>query len=567
LYVFQLIKLFDNLEKSLTLKILIYSANFAPEPTGIGKYSGEMAAWMAAQGHDVRVVAAPPYYPSWKIAEGYAWPLYRREQWQGVDVWRAPLWVPRKPNGITRILHLLTFAISSLPVMLWQTLWRPNVVMTIAPALMCAPTGWLVAKLSGGKAWLHIQDFEVDVAFQMNLLKGKRLESIVRGAECWLLSWFDVVSSISGSMLNKLRLKGVVEGRVRFFPNWVDIAHVYPLSEPSHYRKELGIEPNTKVVLFSGTLGSKQGLMVIPDAARKLSHRKDVLFVVCGDGATKPQLQAACKGLANVTFIPLQPFERLGQLLGLADIHLLPQSPEATDLVLPSKLTGMLASGMPIIATCRNDTEIASVVSKCGVVVPPEDGTALATAIEKLVDNDEARLEFGVQARIYSEENLARDSVLGRLLEQFTITTLAPPLNRQGRAVIYRRLRAKLIALVHRSGLIPVDKKTAEQNTCAEVEDLHRNPITKIEIVEPIIVASRKITATRKSSEIISIVSQYEMAAPQADAEVMALAIQQLDDDDEDDAQLQLRSGIQARLYLEKIRARGIAFDKESKQS
>lgn len=528
------------------MKILIYSANFAPEPTGIGKYSGEMAAWMAAQGHEVRVVAAPPYYPSWKIADGYTWPLYRREQWQGVDVWRAPLWVPRKPNGITRVLHLLTFAISSLPVMLWQILWRPNVVMTIAPALVCAPTGWLVAKLSGGKAWLHIQDFEVDVAFHMNILKGKRFESIVRGAERLLLSCFDVVSSISGSMLNKLRLKGVVEGRVRFFPNWVDIAHVYPLSEPSHYRKELGIEPHTKVVLFSGTLNSKQGLMVIPDAARKLADRKDVLFVVCGDGATKPQLLAACEGLANVTFIPLQPFERLGQLLGLADIHLLPQSPEATDLVLPSKLTGMLASGMPIIATCRNDTEIASVVSKCGVVVPPEDGTALAAAIEQLVDNDEARLEFGVQARIYSEENLARDSVLGRLLEQFTITTHTSPLNRQPHAVIYRNLHAKLIDLGRHFGLIPNDRKTVEQNIFVKVEELHRNSIAKIKTVEPIIAASRKIVADRKSSEINSTLSLYEMAHE----------IEQLNGEYDDNNQLQAQFGMEAKSYLEKISAR-----------
>lgn len=547
------------------MKILIYTANFAPEPTGIGKYSGEMAAWLATQGHEVRVVAAPPYYPSWKIADGYAWPPYRREQWQGVDVWRCTLWVPSKPNGMARILHLLTFAISSLPIMLWQILWRPNVVMTIAPALICAPTGWLVAKLSGGKAWLHIQDFEVDVAFQMNLLKGKYLESIVRGAERWFLSWFDVVSSISNSMLNKLRLKGVVEGRVRFFPNWVDIAHVYPLSEPSHYRKELGIDPNTKVILFSGSLGSKQGLMVIPDAARQLSHRNDVLFVVCGDGATKPQLVAACKELANVRFIPLQPFERLGQLLGLADIHLLPQSPEATDFVLPSKLTGMLASGAPIIATCRNDTEIASVVSKCGVVVSPEDGTALARAIEQLVDNDEVRLELGVQARIYSEENLARDSVLGRLLEQFTIETLTPPLPRYGISVIYRVLHSKLVALGLRFSLTPKNEKIAEQEVRAVAKVLPHHSIIKVESVkiqsvEPIIAASRRITAIMKSSEMTS---QYEMPVSQANVEVMPIPSFNY----AGDSQLQLQFSMLTKLHLEKVRAHDISFDKESKQS
>src|SRR5215813_12228375 len=59
------------------MRILIYSANFAPEPTGVGKYSGEMAAWLVDRGHEVRVVAAPPYYPDWKLDAHYAWPPFR----------------------------------------------------------------------------------------------------------------------------------------------------------------------------------------------------------------------------------------------------------------------------------------------------------------------------------------------------------------------------------------------------------------------------------------------------------------------------------------------------------
>src|SRR6266403_940087 len=82
------------------MRILIYSTNFAPEPTGIGKYSGEMAAWLADHGHEVRVVAAPPYYPDWRMDRQYAWPPFRREQWRGVDVWRAPLCV--HPRGAAR---------------------------------------------------------------------------------------------------------------------------------------------------------------------------------------------------------------------------------------------------------------------------------------------------------------------------------------------------------------------------------------------------------------------------------------------------------------------------------
>src|SRR5215468_7357257 len=113
------------------MRILIYSANFAPEPTGVGKYSGEMAAWLADRGHEVRVVAAPPYYPDWKLDPAYAWPPFRREQWKGVTVYRAPLWVPKAPGGLARVLHLLSFAITSLPLMLAQLHWRPDLVITV----------------------------------------------------------------------------------------------------------------------------------------------------------------------------------------------------------------------------------------------------------------------------------------------------------------------------------------------------------------------------------------------------------------------------------------------------
>lgn len=398
------------------MKILILSANFAPEPVGIGKYSGEMAAWLAEQGHEVRVVAAPPYYPAWQVAAGYSWPPFRREQWQGVEVWRAPLWVPKKPGGLTRLLHLLTFAASSLPVMLAQVRWRPDIVMVVAPALVCAPAAWLVARLSSAKVWLHIQDFEVDVAFQMGLLKGKWLQGVVLAVERLLLRRFDIVSSISTKMVERLINKGVAAERAQFFPNWVDVDYVLPIVGPSSYRAELGIALDSVVLLFSGSLGNKQGLMVIPEAARLLAHRPEIVFVVCGDGVMKPELESAAMSLSNLRLLPLQPFSRLNELLGLADVHLLTQSADAEDLVLPSKLTGMLASGRPVIATCRQGTEIAAIVGQFGLVVPPGDAAALVGAISQLADDADSRCRLGKNAREFAEINLSRDGVLNLVL-------------------------------------------------------------------------------------------------------------------------------------------------------
>jgi colanic acid biosynthesis glycosyl transferase WcaI len=402
------------------MKILLYSANFAPEPVGIGKYSGEMAAWLADKGHSVRVVCAPPYYPDWKVHSDFRSLRRWRETWSNVDVWRAPLWVPCRPDGLSRIVHLSSFALCSFPLMLRQVLWQPDVVLTVAPALVCAPTGHLVAWLSGAKSWLHIQDFEVDVAFQMGLLRGKRLQAVVSKMERWLYRRFDVLSSISGAMVRRLQGRAGEGCRAELLPNWVDMAHVTPLKDASPYRAELGIGADTKVALFSGTLGSKQGLMVVPEAAQLLLHRKDILFIVCGDGALKTQLQEAAQQLPNLLLLPLQPFERLGDLLGLADMHLLPQSPLAEDLVLPSKLSGMLASGRPVIATCHQGTEIAQVVAECGLLVKPGDSHALAMAIEQLADDDAGRAQMGGAGRRYAEAHLSRESVLMRLDAQLS---------------------------------------------------------------------------------------------------------------------------------------------------
>ncbi len=403
------------------MKVLIYSVNFAPEPTGIGKYSGEMASWLAARGHQVRAVVAPPYYPNWQVEPAYRWPPFRREQWNGVDVWRAPIWVPKNPSGPARILHLLSFAFASFPVMLYQIFWRPDLVITVAPAIVCTPAALVTARLSGARSWLHIQDFEADIAFRMQLLKGRLLQRVVFRMERWIMSRFDGVSSISGRMVHLLLQKGVPQDRVHFFPNWVDVSHIRPTvgKNGNEYRAEFGIAADAVVVLYSGTLAGKQGLMVVPATARRLASRRDIVFVVCGDGVMKSTLENACKDLSNTVIVPLQPFERLGDLLAMADIHLLPQSRNAEDLVLPSKLSGMLASGRPVIATCHAGTELDAVVSTCGVVVDPEDSAALAEAVANLADDPALRTRLGRSARAYSEAHFERNAVLERIFGPF----------------------------------------------------------------------------------------------------------------------------------------------------
>ena len=398
------------------MKILFYGINFAPELTGIGKYTGEMAQWFAEQGHEVRVITAPPYYPAWKVSEGYQ-NAYVTEQWNGVTVYRTPLWVPAQPSGVKRLVHLASFALSSLPTLFKQWSWKPDVVWTVEPALMCAPATVIFAKMNGAKSWLHVQDYEVNAAFDMGLIKAKWLRGFVEACERWLMRCFDRVSSISSQMLKLAREKGIDEEKIISFPNWVDISAIQPLKGVSPYRKELQISEDKIVALYSGNMGGKQGLEILAEAAKIISEQKNdnIQFVFCGNGAGRADLEQACTGLSNVMFLDLQPLERLGELLGLADIHLLPQRADAADLVMPSKLTGMLASGKSVIATATADTELGYVITQaaqCGLIVEPENGEAFAQALIQLSQDFENRKKYGQNGRLYAESKLDRNTIL-----------------------------------------------------------------------------------------------------------------------------------------------------------
>jgi colanic acid biosynthesis glycosyl transferase WcaI len=410
------------------MKILIHGINFSPELIGIGKYTGEMAGWLAAQGHAVRVVTAYPYYPQWRVAAPYAGRFWHAETKAGVRIVRCPLWVPRRPGGLARVFHVASFAASSAPVILWHAMtWRPDVVMGIEPTLLAAPAALLAARLSGAVAWLHVQDFEVEAAFATGLIRESRLVRAGLALEADLLRRFDRVSAISPAMCAHARGKGVEAGKVVLMPNWVATDEIHPLRVPSPLRQELGLAPEKVVALYAGNMSEKQGLETLVVAARALTQEKAVQFVFAGEGAARGRLEAMSSGLGNVQFLPLQPPERLNELLNLADIHLLPQRRGVEQLVMPSKLLGMMASGRPVVAGTDPDSALGKVAALCGLVVPPEDGTAMAAGVCALAGDAAARERLGGAGRRHANLNWSRDAVLGQFVQ--TLRELRAPRN------------------------------------------------------------------------------------------------------------------------------------------
>lgn len=407
------------------MKFLLYSINHSPEQVGIGKYNGELASALAERSVETHVVTALPYYPLWKRQNGFKnrWSLEKQKD--NLTVYRCPLYVPKNVSTIKRIIHLFSFACSSALRLLTLLKLKPDILFLVQPTLFCAPAALLYCKLTGAKSIMHIQDFEIDAMFGLgladNLMKDEgKLKHIIQSIEAWLLKRFDIVSSISYSMLDNARNKGVHEDKLLYFPNWVDTNFITPETSGDTVREDWGFTPECKIVLYSGNIGKKQGLELVLSAAEKLADRKEVKFVIVGSGAGEKTLlqMASDRKLTNVEFKPLQPWSLMPQILAMADVHLVVQKRGVAAALLPSKLTNILSAGGHALVTAEANTELGILADNYPGIyecVEPENEEAfisgLVTCLQKnthLVNN---------VARDYTTDNINCKKVINRFTE------------------------------------------------------------------------------------------------------------------------------------------------------
>lgn len=396
------------------MRILILGLNYAPEPVGIGPYTSGLAEGLVERGHTVSVVAGKPYYPQWRPYPDQPGGVASSVE-NGVQITRVPHYIPPNPTAARRLMHHASFAAAALRPAMVAGGNRPDLVFTIAPSLMSVPVAALAARRARAPLWLHVQDFEVEAAFATGLMGERaKVRAGALATERRIMRSVDYASSISPQMCARLIEKGCAPERVFELRNWSTTRFDFAASDAEAYRRRWKLG-NRKVALYAGNIANKQGLDVVIEAARLLKDRDDLAFVICGEGPNRANLAAQAHGLGNVQFHDLQPAERMASFLSLASVHLLPQIVSAADLVLPSKLTNMLASGRPVLATATPGTGLHAEVEGCGELTSPGDPVALAAGLVRLLDNPQRSARLGQAARQRARERWSRDSILDAL--------------------------------------------------------------------------------------------------------------------------------------------------------
>lgn len=399
-------------------RILVLGINCLPELTGIGKYTGEMVSWLAENGHETTMVTGFPYYPNWKVQEPYTGKGYKKEKLFGdnLTIYRCPLYVPANPTGFKRLLHEGLFFVSA-GFVVFRLLFgkKQDVIFAIAPPFHLAILALFYRFFRGGKIVYHVQDLQIEAARELKMLKPWMFDMLF-GIEKFILRKMDFVSTISEGMMAKVKHKAF--GKLIFFPNWVDTESFYPLSDRELLKEKWGYQRADHVILYSGSIGEKQGLDALIRIADHLRDKDTIKILICGTGPYKKELirMAEEKELNNLAFLPLQGFDVFNEFLNMADVHLVLQKANASDLVMPSKLTSILAVGGLALVTANEGTTLHDVIKThgMGVVIEAEKEDLLAESIVFIAENDHEL--FRKNARMYAEQYLDKRNILPKMM-------------------------------------------------------------------------------------------------------------------------------------------------------
>jgi colanic acid biosynthesis glycosyl transferase WcaI len=413
--------------RPVPLRILVLCPHFEPDlHAATGEVMTRLVDGLVKRDHTVTVVTSLPWYrahdvePEWR---GRPWRVERTAWGRIVRVWPFPT---DKTNMAARAAGFAGFTALAAGAALRAG--RHDVVLAMSPPIFLGDAAWLTARRWRVPMVFNVQDIFPDVAVDLGALTNRRVVDLARRHERSLYRRASAVTVLSEDQAANVRSKLPPDQRakVAIIHNFVDLDRVPLVERENGYRRRHGLAGKT-VVMYAGNVGLSQPFELIRAAARRWADRPDVHFVINGEGAARPAVDAWAGELDNVTVADFVPREAVGELLGAADVQLILLKRGLARSSTPSKLYGSLASGRAILASIDEGSEVATVVERAGAgaSVPPEDEAAFLAALERLLEDRPELDAMGARGRVYVEKWMTPERQALRYEELFS-SLIAP---------------------------------------------------------------------------------------------------------------------------------------------
>ena len=370
------------------MHVLIFTNHFSPESFRIN----DLAFGLVERGHEVSVVTGLPNYPEGKVYSGYGYFKRRREVINGVSVCRIPL-IPRgRGRSINLVLNYLSsaFYFCTLAPFLCRAKYDVIFVFETSPVTIGLPA--IVMK------WLKripivfwVLDLWPDSLSATGAVTNSFILSMVRNVVRFIYKRCDRILISSRGFEKSVEAVGGYDHKVDYFPNWVEPQMATTNCDAFG---ELPALPAGFRIVFTGNIGVAQDFDTILNAATMLSDRKDIQWVIVGDGRQVDHVreEISKRGLQDCFHLVGRfPLETMPYFCDAADALLLPLRDEPIfALTAPGKLCSYLASGKPVIAAINGEGANLVEEAQAGVACHAEDPAGLRDAVLKLYETPES---------------------------------------------------------------------------------------------------------------------------------------------------------------------------------
>jgi glycosyltransferase involved in cell wall biosynthesis len=173
------------------------------------------------------------------------------------------------------------------------------------------------------------------------------------------------------------------------------------------------------IIFFGGVLGPSQGLDLIMGAAKEIRNQKQIVFLIAGDGTEKERLMKSVRqdDLENVIFLPFISKEEYRELLKEVNVGLVCLSAMNKTPVVPGKILGYMAAGIPVLAFLNQESDGHQVIqeARCGYSTVSDDVHKAAQMIIKMYEDRNRLKELGLNGYQYAIQHFSKKVCVDKL--------------------------------------------------------------------------------------------------------------------------------------------------------
>jgi glycosyltransferase involved in cell wall biosynthesis len=412
----------EKLELESPIKLTICTQFYPPDYAATGQLIEELAIQLERCGMHVRVFTGQPGYAFQKASA----PRIERlgnlviERSQATRFWHSRI----RGKGINGLL----FFVRTIFYFLKASSRGDIVLLTTAPPFLPI-VGYLANLLFGLPYVCLIYDLYPDIAVELEVVSPRHWLTRLWN---WLNQkvWQRAQQVIVLSSTMKARVQSQcpkIADKIAVIHNWADPDWIVPIAKENNWFARQHDLVNNFTVLYSGNLGRCHDMDTILEAAKQL-QKEPIQFVFIGDGAKLSTCieQVNKLGLDNCRFLSYQDKQTLPYSLTACDLSLVSVNLGMEELVAPSKLYGILASGRPVAVICEPHSYLRKLVAdaKCGVTFHNGDARGLAKFIRLLASDRQLSEQMGKRGRSYLQANFTPEIIAkqySKLLSQSVV--------------------------------------------------------------------------------------------------------------------------------------------------